>query len=645
MMTKCSQNATDGEKRFYRKLDSNLPEEYVVWQGVEIEGNGKRREVDFLVFHPIYGVWVIEVKDWAASQIRSINQRKWKIAKGRELFSERSPFEQVRENKYIVMNALQKYPELKYSTGGNRGKLKIPIHSFVVFTNISSTDLENDVRQPLRNELENKGAWLKDMLSNEYVGEEEWINKILASRDVNFQSDLSSREINKVKEVFGVPVVFGPSGESIGTLDAHQRKLAEMPFDRHLVIEGPAGSGKSIVLLKRAIFLAKQNPDWRIGVMCFNALMGHYLRTLLRNEAEEEAIRSRIEIWDIFRWANKHIRGMQDFYNEGVNPREAIGKALENSNLNPCYDALLVDEGQDADENLMRLYRAVLKKDGHLTFFYDNRQVLYTDSSIVEQLDNVGFAGPKEKQLVKQQRSVLVLLALAFFESVKSPGEPSDQILQRVLNAAERMFPGIKNWALSLVTGVRRFFKKVFKQDNKEIDWKEELEDRIHLVSASSYSDSIEEVASNIAGKRQTAKDILVLVPRRQEEGVDVIALLKEQLQEQKIPYIYIDRRDGEQFLKGEGSKAGDNRRNADLNANAVKIMTIHTSKGFDAKEVHVLGFDSITTVFPEKIAEVGYVALTRAKEKVYVYYQNEQAISVKSLLSAKRSLLEKKGR
>ena len=645
MYTSFSEDATDGERRFFRKLEANLPDEFMVWQGVEVEGKkGKKREIDFIVFHPIYGVWVIEVKDWQAGQILSTGEKNWEILERGKPQVRRSPFAQVRENKYTVKDALQRHVELKHAKGLHKGKLKVPIHSLVVFVNISSDDLEGITRKDLREKLLKEKAWLQDILDDPFADEKEWQEKFLQSRDVKFQSDLSLPEIEKVKESFGVPKVFAPSGESVGTLDAYQRRLVEMNPNRHLVIEGPAGSGKSVVLIKRAVFLAKKHSTWTIGVMCYNALMGQYLRTLISGESENKAILSRIKIWDVFQWANEHLPVIRSLYSQVDDPRKAIGLALDKSDSWPQYDALLVDEGQDADENLLRLYRSVLKEEGHLTLFYDNRQMLYTNSPMVERLEAAGFAGTKEKALVKQQRSVLILLALAFFERLKKPDTPPEELLQRVLTLGERMFFDVKNLVLGLVTGLARLFTR----KGGRVEWKKEIESRVQLVRVSSCRESVREVVNNLA-LRQDDVDALVLLPQRRikrgifDEEMDVASLLREELRKRGVSYVYVDLREGQQFLEGRTTSVGDNRRSVDLGISAVKIMTIHTSKGLDAKEVHVLGFDILEDTFPGKVAEVGYVALTRAKEKVYVYYQNEHSTSVQALIEARQNLLKKR--
>ena len=138
-------------------------------------------------------------------------------------------------------------------------------------------------------------------------------------------------------------------------------------------------------------------------------------------------------------------------------------------------------------------------------------------------------------------------------------------------------------------------------------------------------------------------KKYLILFPKRKLKGkvgvVDLASLVREKLREKRIPYIYIDKRNGEQYNGTKTLPQGDNRRKVDTGINVVKVMTIHTAKGLDADQVLILGFDVLEEAFADKMAELGYVALTRAKQEVYVYYQNEMARPIQALLEVKKTI------
>ena len=68
-------------------------------------------------------------------------------------------------------------------------------------------------------------------------------------------------------------------------LDATQSAIARREVDDVLVITGPPGSGKTLVLAARAKWLAAQHPGWRIVLLCYNRLLVPYLESLVWGHA------------------------------------------------------------------------------------------------------------------------------------------------------------------------------------------------------------------------------------------------------------------------------------------------------------------------------------------------------------------------
>ena len=67
MFTELTGDETEGEKALYYRFRDKLSDEFCLWHNLVI--HSKSQEVDFVLFHPSYGIWAIEVKDWAISQI------------------------------------------------------------------------------------------------------------------------------------------------------------------------------------------------------------------------------------------------------------------------------------------------------------------------------------------------------------------------------------------------------------------------------------------------------------------------------------------------------------------------------------------------------------------------------------------------
>lgn len=80
-------------------------------------------------------------------------------------------------------------------------------------------------------------------------------------------------------------------------LHPDQRQLVERDYNGPARISGSAGTGKTIVALHRAVFLARTHPDARILLTTFSETMAHALRTKLKRLiSNEPRIGERLEV-------------------------------------------------------------------------------------------------------------------------------------------------------------------------------------------------------------------------------------------------------------------------------------------------------------------------------------------------------------
>jgi hypothetical protein len=654
---------TKGESFVYDKFKSLLPEDYFVFHNQILRGEETECEVDFIAIHSTFGVWVIEVKDWAIGQMKVIDNDKIELKK-RGLLGllktkiERHPLKQARDDLIYLKVSSQKYNNLLHKEGSHKGNLLFPINSFAIFTNISREEIEKSNYSVF---FPPNRIWTRDFLENPYLQEDQFERALHDSRVLKFQCNLDNGQINSIKRSIGVaevvPIIPSLStvdsekdSEDIGTLDEYQNRLVRHKIESQIAIEGPAGSGKSIVLLQRAIHIHKEFPEWRICVVCFNALMANYLRTMLSHEREAAALFSAIYVCDIYDWVkmvglkSKKVSWLKD---EGL-----LKKALDNAgwNLDVRYDALLVDEGQDANDTLLELYRAMLLPDKcSFTFFYDVRQILYEDS-VVNKLKEYGF-DVEEKNLVMQQRSFMVILALAFYLCIHDHENP-EQAIRSSINVAEKWFVKYFRWGSEKVKKAFASVRKIiqigidkFTKQPEIIDLCDELSDICEIICCLNSYELVDAIVHRITSALESMEfrygDIMILLPDHHyapgmPDGFDdrLRSLLTDKCREMKIPYTYIDFDNGHVFDGVETPWCDDNRRTADLRSDTVKLMTIHTAKGFDSKLVLIAGFDGIEK--SEFKAQLGYVAITRAKKRCEVYYcsQNECVSTLKELLS-----------
>lgn len=193
--------------------------------------------------------------------------------------------------------------------------------------------------------------------------------------------------------------------DSIANLDALQSKAVIETVEGVQRIRGLAGSGKTIVLALKAAYLHSQNPDWKIAVT-FNtrSLKEQFQRLIETFVVEQTGEQPNENIKVINAWGAPGGSGRTGVYYEfcikngttyydfrqarnrfGGNDKAFAGATLlamsEAENVEPMYDAILIDEAQDFDSSFLRLCYHSLTDAKRLVYAYDELQSL-TDASL-----------------------------------------------------------------------------------------------------------------------------------------------------------------------------------------------------------------------------------------------------------------------
>lgn len=344
-------------------------------------------------------------------------------------------------------------------------------------------------------------------------------------------------------------------------LDARQAAAATMTVVDALLLSGPAGSGKTLVLAGRAKFLAAKHPDWHIAVLCYNNALVPYLRRLVAGYGN-----IKVDTFGKFAYKLGHRISLDSEEDAQFDLDIASAKGIV-----PAVDALLIDEAQDFFNAWIRFGLATVRPGrGGTVLAGDERQALYRDKvefsalagRCVEHL-RLDHSYRSTRQILRAASAAHAHIEVAQDSDV-SDGEPVDLIWAATWNGQ----------AAAAAWEVRRM-----------ID----------------------------LGER-APQDVAVLVTQKR----GTIGRLRAALDGADVPYTVVGR---------------DNASSFDPDAPQVKVMTVHSAKGYEFDAVVLFGLEALPHPNghdPEfdreatRRGRVGFVGMTRARDQLLVTYSRD---------------------
>ncbi|MDD3021756.1 MAG: NERD domain-containing protein [Alphaproteobacteria bacterium] len=347
------------EQIVFEAIRKNLSDEWTVFHSFDYltrDLNRKRwdGEIDFLLYHPVKGFLVIEVKGGAISY----RNGQW-YQEDRPI----DPVEQAKRNKYAVRKLLQ---------DGLHRAIPMKFAHAVCFPSCGSRDVWPAEAQEI--------VLTGDTLP--YV--EAFATKILEDTQLplNMSGSVSQTDVmrvlspvfeygTKLSERIGVEEkqFFLFTEQQCAILDA----LEQFP---RLQIKGCAGSGKTIMAIKKAEKLATQGKN--VLLLCFNQLLAKYLQKSVKEFPSVKAaafFEYCIELMKIPEAQVGKYRNNPKLYSD-VLPK-LLKEYLSRTCL--CYDAVIVDEGQDFTKEAWDAISCLPESDGCFYIFFDPDQNIYTN--------------------------------------------------------------------------------------------------------------------------------------------------------------------------------------------------------------------------------------------------------------------------
>lgn len=345
------------ERIVFDAIKKHLSGEWYVFHSfdyVSRDLNKKRwdGEIDFLLYHPRKGMLVIEVKGGTISY----RNGQW-YQENRPI----DPVEQAKRNKYAVMRLLQ---------DALHRAIPIKFAHCVCFPSCGTREIWPAEAQ----EIVLTGDGLP------YI--EYFASKVLEDTQIpdNIYGNISPEDVlrvlspffeygKKLSERIGIEKkqFFLFTEQQCAILDA----LENFP---RLQIRGCAGSGKTIMAVKKAERLASQGKN--VLLLCFNQLLAEYLKREVKAHQNIKAaafFEFCIELMKIPEKQIEKYRNDQRLYSI-VLPK-LLKDYLYKTCL--CYDAIVVDEGQDFTPEAWNVISMLVVDEGPFYIFYDPDQNIF----------------------------------------------------------------------------------------------------------------------------------------------------------------------------------------------------------------------------------------------------------------------------
>ena len=352
--------STDSEKAFLEAMERKLDDNWFVFHSVRFTDKDSHdvrheREIDFLLFNPLYGFLVVEVKGKRIACCDgqySIDGRKC------------NPFAQARENMYGFANLLRR----RLNSG-----IPFRIAFAVAFPFCKAEDFD----MPLKD----KDALLD---SNHLRNPVSWLVKRIRDKASILTAHNATATIDDILRILAPT---SDSEEDVAAMLMHdEREIARNSIDPaqflslfsafpRLKICGCAGSGKTQIVIEKARQMGERGK--RTLVLCYNKLLA---KTIERHFADGSLPVTAKAFYDFgvetlglpptLVAARKDDRRTYPILNK------LLRQHITDGNVRP-YDAVIIDEGQDFTDDMWATMNLLVADDSVFYIFYDPGQNVF----------------------------------------------------------------------------------------------------------------------------------------------------------------------------------------------------------------------------------------------------------------------------
>ncbi|KHS57693.1 hypothetical protein QX51_06925 [Terrisporobacter othiniensis] len=589
-----SKDLTPGENKLLSKI-KKLYESYESEAYLYVQPTISSLIPDFILIDKKKGISILEVKDWSLSYIKDVNKR-------RAILSDREDDNPVNKTKqyFNICNGIISDNDKIYD-------LNDFLYANTVLTNMSGEDLQGDKIKSAFN-IEPVKILSKDILSK------------LTITDMfsNVECEINEDETIDIRtSLFPEIKIVKENNEeeeslddvSIYSLDEKQENYSrKFPYGPYM-ITGVPGSGKTQILIARAIHLIKENPRWKIQIVTYNLSLANKIESILNEIAKDYSnsfILKDIEIQNIgvstfHKLAMRESRERMPCKLSAKEKHTWFDETLPNLALEKCkptYDAILIDEYQDFQDDWIKVCVKLCKK-----YKYKN----YSGKEV--EGVNIFMAGDRLQSIYNSKEHSWSKLGINmqgrsnFLKTCYRAGRENSFLALKFLQQNEYLREEVK-----------RFYK-----ENEDIilDNTNEIKSTIDFIEGE-YEEIINCVNSLIRSKTYSYNDILIICNYKNQ---------CEKIKNMLPSNIRINTR----FIKEADKEDMDT---------CLLTSTYYSSKGLEGKIVILVDVDFFSGNLDNKKEimdrKLLYVGMTRASEKLIIhgknFYKNSFAKDIKNI-------------
>jgi hypothetical protein len=381
---------TEGEWTLLRFLLKLLDDTYEIYFQPYLNGDNP----DFAIMRKGSGVLIIEVKDWNLSHYYCDEKTKWRLLKNDTLL--KSPLSQVENYK---KNLFELHLEELYQRSIKSKNNWATVNCAIYFHNATERELTNFLLgnfQDKKYEKYRKSVSYFGLLGCDSLNSQK-LNSLLSKFWLNRKSYYFDKTLyNSFHRYLKAPIHQMNDGIVIH-YTKEQKELIRSEIRPRRKIKGVAGSGKTLVLAKRAVN-AHIRTGGRILILTYNLSLKNYIHDRISDVREE------------FYWSSFYITNYHQFFKTeannynleitGLKDWQNVNFFEEEKNRIQKFDVVLIDEVQDyLQEWIDIIAKYFLHDNSEWIVFGDEKQDIYQRKLEVRRIRGIW-----NKSLDKSQR-------------------------------------------------------------------------------------------------------------------------------------------------------------------------------------------------------------------------------------------------